>query len=139
MKKAENLTKHECKAVGLSGQEKKLARTKFREYQTNYHIENFSDIQLLEELVYRETIQERYKKKVEDLNTKVKKQIIPKFVQSALDDNLNQILILKDKLGLFEDKKETKDAFKHIQILKKKFKAWREENQGSRTCICPHC
>jgi hypothetical protein len=128
--------------IGLKTSEKRWAHKRFKEYQENYHLDNFSDAQLLEELVYREAIQERYKKKIkslQDSKTVKEQNIVPKFVLKALNDNLTQILLLKEKLGLFEKKKEVDDVFKHIQTLKKKYQKWLEENQGSRTRICPHC
>jgi len=131
------------KGVGLNKEESKRANKLFNEYKANYNIDSFSDLQLLEELVYRETKQDSYKRKLGELNKKLAEKettanIIPKAVLNAFNENLQQILILKDKLGLFEEKKD-EDAFKHIQTLKKKFKVWQKENQGSRTLLCPEC
>jgi len=55
--------------------------------------------------------------------------------------NLTQISILKDKLGLSRDKAQNaqKDSIEIIDTLKKKFKVYREQNQASRTLVCPHC
>jgi len=134
--------KYRFSGTGLNKDEKKLAKKLFDGYKKNYSIDTLSDLQLLESLVYRETIQIRYKKKIEDLSkskTVKATDIIPRNVLSSLDDNETHILTLKEKLGLFSDKKEDSDAFKYLEILKKKFKIWLKENQASRTLICPHC
>ena len=125
--------------AGLTHNEKRRAERKFKKYKEIYHIESLSDLQLLESLVYRETLQERTKKQIEkDVNKEGVLKPASSRLMRIVNDNEEHILILKEKLGLFEDKK-INDPFKHIQTLKKKFKKWREENQGSRTLICPHC
>ena len=55
-----------------------------------------------------------------------------------MNENLEQILILKDKLGLFETR-QNNDGYLAIARLKEKFKKWLENNQASRTIRCPHC
>jgi len=141
---------YKFKGTGLTTAEKHWAKSQFDEYREHYHLEHLSDLKLLEELVYREAFQERYKKKIEKLVKKLKEkskkteeilsedEIVPKYVLDALNRNLEQILILKEKLGLFEEKKG-EDPYKYHRRLMKKFKIWMEENQGSRTLSCPHC
>jgi hypothetical protein len=127
--------------TGLTKGEKRWANNQFKSYRERYHIENFSDLEILSELVFRETLQQRTKKKIEKFTSKGKGKdnntVIPQHLLSFLDENLERILTLKEKLGLFEDK--TTDPFQHIQTLKKKFKKWLSENQGSRSFPCPHC
>lgn len=134
--------------IGLTPKEKRWGHKHFADYKDRYHIDSLSDIGLLEELVFREVMQERFKsligkmgedkKKPEDKTTETIIEVVPKYILNSLNDNLEQILILKDKLGLIGENKAD-DPFKYIQTLKKKFKKWREENQGSRTFPCPHC
>jgi len=132
--------------TGLTPSERKWGKKQFNEYRKKYHIETPSDVQVLEELVFREALQERYKTKIGKLaenikqngKTKVQTEVIPKHLLNALNANLEQILILREKLGLFEEKKG-KDPFQYVQMLKRKHKKWLEENQASRTLICPHC
>ena len=127
------------KGTGLTHNEKRIAQRKFKKYKEVYHIDSLSDLQLLESLVFRETLQERTKEQImDDVDDKKVLKPASTRLMNIINNNEECILILKEKLGLFEDKK-VKDPFKHIQILKKKFKKWREENQGSRTLICPHC
>lgn len=139
---SKDLEEYKFRGIGLSSYEKRGAKKQFEEYKSHYHIDSLSDLQVLEELVFREAIQERYKKQVEKLanyaKSQGKEQIAPKSLTYALDQNLERILELREKLGFFEDKK-AKDPYKYIQILKKKFKKYLEENQGSRELICPHC
>ena len=135
--------------TGLTQGEKRWANNQFNSYRDRYHIDNFSDLEILSELVFREALQQRSKKKIEKYGEKAKGKkegavtkketntVIPQHLLSFLDENLERILTLKEKLGLFSDK--TTDPFQHIQTLKKKFKKWMSENQGSRTLICPHC
>jgi len=134
-------SKYKFQGTGLSISERNFAKKKFKEYKGNYHLDSFSDLQLLEYLVYRETIHERYKRKIGELskNKEVKeKNIIPKHLLIALNDNLEQILILKDKLGLFEEKKG-EDEYKAFQILEKKFEVWKANHIEERKVICPFC
>ena len=126
---------------GVLPEEIPQAQKSFNDYILNYHIDKFSDFMLLEELVKREVLQQRYYNKLGLIagNTPETKNEIPKHILSSLNENLEHILILKEKLGLFETKKNIDDAFQYVQILKKKFQNWMEENQGSRTLVCPHC
>ncbi len=123
--------------TGLNKDEKKDAKKQFNLYKRQYNFENLSDLNLLDELVFREALQNRYKRKIEELSDK-QKEVIPKHIIESLDTNLNGIIKLKEKLGLFEDKKKT-DPFEKFNILRKKFTTWLSENQGSRTFSCPHC
>jgi DNA-directed RNA polymerase subunit RPC12/RpoP len=135
------INEYEFKGTGLTTSERRLAKQRFEEYKAHYHVEHISDLSLLEELCFREALQERTKKAIKKIakSKTVKDQnLVPKHLLSALDENLERILTLKKELGLFEDKKAN-DPFKYIQTLKKKFKIWMDENQGSRTLICPHC
>jgi len=130
--------------IGLTTKEIRQAKKLFEDYKKQYHIDTLSDLQLLGEIVFRETLQIRYKEQAEKSLEQNKKSndnkphIIPKNIREALDENLEQILILKEKLGLFSENKAD-DPFQYIQILKNKFKKWKDENQGSRTLICPWC
>jgi DNA-directed RNA polymerase subunit RPC12/RpoP len=134
--------KYEFKGVGLSKYEKTLGKEKFKKYCNHYHIEAYSDLQMLEELIYQELMQERLKEKATQLEEKNKNEkkeyTIPRTLVETMKVNFDQILIIKEKLGMFENK-EGQDGFAYIQKLKDKFKKWNEENQGSRTCVCPHC
>lgn len=126
---------------GLEDQEKRLASVRFKEYVKNYNISSFSDMQLLEELVYRETLQSRVKKVIQDkqkLAEEKKEFTFPKYLTDSLDTSNETILILKERLGILRDVKDADEGFNYIQKLKEKMKLWAKENQD-RTFACPHC
>jgi len=146
-----NKESYKFQGIGLNRIEKNKGKKKFEQYQHQYHITSLADLELLEDLVFREMLQIRYKQKIEDLEDDIKKaspkgttnqnkgQIAPKSLTYALDTNLERILTLRDKLGMYEDKKQN-DPFTYIQILKKKFELWKKEvGQASRSFPCPFC
>jgi len=138
----EKKEEYKFRGEGLEDTEKRNAHKKFDEYCEAYHISSVSDLQLLEELVYRETLGSRIKYTIADKKKNQEKEqkeiTVAKYMIEALNENLEQILALKEKLGLFENK-DGQSGFEYIQQLKEKFKKWMAENNGSRTVVCPHC
>jgi len=140
---------YEYQGIGLNKSEKYLGKKKFDEYCSIYHITQFSDLQLLEELIFREILQEQFKIQIEAKKASIAKKnktlkedeqkeiAIPTYVVDAMNANLEQVLSLKEKLGLLNNQ-EGDDGFKYIQQLEEKFKKWCTENQD-RTFACPHC
>jgi hypothetical protein len=141
--------KYEFRGIGLNKSEKYFGQKKFDDYCAVYHINQYSDMQLIEELVYKEILQENFKIQIQDKKTKFEKDQKelpekdqkefqnPTYITDAMDSNLEQILSLKEKLGLLNNQ-EGDDGFKYIQQFEDKFKKWCEENQD-RTFACPHC
>jgi DNA-directed RNA polymerase subunit RPC12/RpoP len=141
---------YKYQGVGLGKSEKYQGQKKFNEYIKVYHFSAYSDLQLLEDLIFYEIAQERMKINIEDKKKALDKRnkelpekdqkeyTVPTYIHTALNSNLEQILILKEKLGLLS-KQDSNDGFNYIQTLKEKFAKWREENQGSRTIVCPFC
>ncbi len=134
--------KYQFQGIGLSTTEKKVAKKRFDKYLKNYPgIDNLSDFQLLENLIFREILQEKFKTKIGYL-TKNKAvedaQIIPVQIIKSLDENEEQILILKDKLGLFKEK-NIDDPYKEKEILEKKFEIYRKEHPEEFKTTCPFC
>lgn len=123
--------------------EKDWARKRFKEYGDSAHIDSHSDFELLVELVKREVIQERYWKKIEEIEKKASKidgsAAIPKGVINSLDDNLEQIIKLKDLIGLGQgDKKKAK--FEEIwDSIQRKLQKYSETHRGEFLMKCPHC
>jgi len=148
--KENGLNKYEFKGVGLKGKEFKDAENRFNQYKENNHFESWSDLELLEEKVYRETIQERYRKKIAELTENKKKKnkkegndldeidIVPSHILEAMNGNFEQIISISEKLGLLKTKKE-EELFDYITSLKKKFKIWKENNWDARMTTCPFC
>ena len=145
-KKEMNIENYEFDGAGLSRGEKYKGKKRFEQYKNKYHFESLADLTILNELVFRESLQQRYKEKIEKIETlyleaeakgtKQKTEVAPKSLTYALDQNLQQILTLREKLGLF-DKTDEENSFSYIQALKKKFQIWKNENQASRSLICP--
>lgn len=116
-----------------------LANNLYKKYIKDYNLETTSDKNLLRQLIYLEVFHHRLQDMANDFNAE--DGAVPTEIIESLHKNLNQILSLKEKLGLTRDKKEEiqTDAFKALELLKKKFTIHRENNQASRTLICPHC
>lgn len=131
---------YKFKATGLGVKETHIAKKRFEDYRKNYDITKLSDLELLSEKVFREALQEKTKAKIGQLmknKTVNSSTAVPKQLLDTLDANLEQILKIDEKLGLFTQKKED-NPFKYIATLKKKFKRWREQNPD-RYITCPHC
>ena len=127
--------------TGLSRGEKLWGQKQYKLYKEKYHIERLSDLTILEQLVFREAIQNRIKEKIGKLaKNKLKghEEIIPPHMMKSLTENENCILNLREKLGLFEERKQ-EDPYQYIKLLKEKFKRWQDENSASRSLKCPHC
>ena len=133
---------YEFAGTGLSVSEKNAGKKRFKDYIVVYpHLNKLSLLQLLEELVFLEAISERYKRKIAEItkNKQVKDSgVVPSSLMTQLQYNTKQILELKEKLGLF-DEKEKLDAYKDIENLKKKFKTYRKEHPLSFKTTCPFC
>lgn len=128
--------KYKFKSTGLKYSEKKEGKKRFKQYKEAYpHLQKYSDLQLLEELVVLELYRDRYKDQIAELKNKKGSEIIPVDLQDSLERNLKDLLRLKKELGLSE-KKDTLDAYRNLQELHEKFKLWRKKNQGSRKITC---
>lgn len=139
----DKFSEYEFTGIGFTASEKKKARKVFEDYKNKYHFENLNDLKLLEEKIFREIIQERYKKKIIKLHKSKNKNlaesdIVPKHILEAFTENEKQILVIDEKLGLFsEEKKE--NLYDYIEGLYKKFTEWRRNNWDSRKVTCPFC
>ena len=118
----------------FKGEEKKVVENLLEKYLRDYSIETISDVNTLKEVIYYEVIQHRLQDKMNEL---AENKTIPIQLVNVMHENSDAIIRLKNSLGLFETKeKDDKDV---LNLLKKRFKVWLAENQGSRTLICPHC
>jgi len=138
----ENQDIYKFSGTGLTTAEKNVGRKRFNDYVLVYpHLNKLSLLQLLEELVFLETISERYKNKIARLskNKQVKdSNVVPSSLMKELGENTKQVLELKEKLGLFDDK-EKLDAYQDIENLKKKFEVYRKAHPLSFKTTCPFC
>jgi len=134
--------KYKYAGKGLTTKERNAGKKTFEELLKIYpHIYKLSDLQLLEHLVFLEALDSRYKEKVGQLsrNATIKDSgVIPVNIQKQISLNTDEILKLKEKLGLFEEKDKL-DAYQKIDDIKKKFKKWEAEHLLERKVTCPFC
>jgi DNA-directed RNA polymerase subunit RPC12/RpoP len=130
--------------VGLwiSREEADEALEQYNKYVKSRNIVEVSDLTLLKNLVFYEMQLKRVARAINEEYRKVKAEgktaDVPSYELKTINSINEQIIELKKVLGLAEEQKGA-DPFIYIEQLKKKFKVWRENNQGSRTLVCPHC
>ena len=119
--------------------EKKEAIKLLKKYLNTYSIETVSEKNTLKQLVFLEVFNNRLQRELNKYHEEGQPSP-PKTIES-LHSNLNQISNLKEKIGLCNNKrdKNLNEGYAIVDTLYKKWKLWREENQGSRTLNCPHC
>ena len=129
----------EMEAMFSDKAEQKEAVRLIRKYLNNYSLETPSDKNTVKQLVFLEVFNNRLQRELN--NYYASQQPAPPKTVESLHSNLNQISSLKDKLGLSKDKQKTNnnEGYVIMDTLFKKWKMWREENQGSRSLSCPHC
>ena len=122
-----------------SKEEQKEARALAKKYFTDYTFEFISDKNSLKQLIFLEVINKRIQKMLNKFYSD--SESVPIQMLDGLHKNIIQITALKESLGLTKDGKEEgkSDALTTLDTLKRKFKKWREENNGSRSIMCPEC
>jgi len=118
-------------------EEKSLSKKLLKKYIDDYTIESISDKNTLKQLIYFEVIQYRLQQvtnKAHDEN----KSVPLKYLDS-LHKNSNQIIALKETLGITHDNNIKEDSYNSLNDIKKKFSIWRRQNVAERTRLCPHC
>lgn len=118
--------------------ERKDAKSTLRKYLRDYNIETISDKNTLMQLIYLEVLHKRFQREINKIAAEV--QAIPAKHIDILHKNLKEIEALKTSLGLSRSQQtQGNDGFTVIQALKRRFKAWLENNQISRRFVCAHC
>ena len=118
--------------------ERKEAVLMAKKYLKDYSFEYASDKSVLRQLIYLEIINIRIQNSLNEFYRDAK--AVPQQMVDSLHKNTIQLTALRETLGLVKDgKEEAQTGLSTIDVLKKKFKKWREENQGSRTLVCPEC
>ena len=119
--------------------EKMRAEELARKYFNDYTFEFISDKNTLKQLIFLEILNDRIQKSLNEFYKDA--QSVPVQMMEGLHKNLVQITELKKMLGLTkaDTANQGTDALSALELLKKKFKIWRTQNQGGRTLICPHC
>lgn len=119
--------------------EQKQAVLLLKKYLTDYTIETVSDKNTLCQLIYLEILNLRLQESLNKIHNDTK--TMPPATVELIHRNLEQVAKLKNLLGVTKNAKDQnkQDGFSYLQLLKKKYKKWLEENQASRTLWCPHC
>jgi hypothetical protein len=120
----------------IDDKEKKQAKRIFENYLSKLDFENFSDLSTLSTLVYSEVLSKRVEKSINKCTNKDGESFISDKLLKSHSDLTNQILHLKEKLGINKEVKE--DEFTALQLLKKRFASWVNENKASCTIAIPY-
>jgi len=127
--------------------EKKKARILLKKYLNDYDIETISDRNTLKQLIYFEVVQMRLEEAANRLQENLKAAPLnqistaasPSRYLDALHKNSNQILTLKQTLGISKAKQEKVGLFDTLAGLMRKFNNWRKENTSERSIPCKYC
>jgi len=133
-----NITLRELLESGnfIDIEEKKQARNYFEKYLECHEFETFSDLSTLSMLVFNEVLVSRIQKAINKLTNKDGESYISDKLVKSLHEAENQVLSLKTKLRI--DKEEKVDEFTALQLLKKRFAAWVNENRNECTIYVPY-
>lgn len=133
---------YKFQGTGLATAQRNQGKKNFDEYIRVYpHLNKISLLTLLEELIFLELINESIKIKIGQLSKakSVKSSsAVPSHLLKELQDNLSNILKLKQDLGLFESKEKI-DAFTDFEKMKKKAKVYRQNCPLKYKTTCPFC
>jgi len=116
--------------------EKKLAKKIFDAYLEKLDFENFSDLSTLSTLVYSEVLSKRVEKSINKCTNKDGESYISDKLLKSHSDLTNQILHLKEALGI--NKTEKEDEFSALQLLKKRYAQHILENRAEYTLWVPY-
>lgn len=137
--------KYEFKGLNLPSEDREWGKTRFQEYLLSYpHLNNLGNSHLLEELVWAEIMLERMKEQIGNLCKKAdsykkeisKPQTISDKDQKSLQEARDQVLELKKKLGMFEERKDS-DEFKKMRELEEKAAEYRRSHPLSFKVTSP--
>jgi hypothetical protein len=133
IKSKELLKEIDLESIFTKQEELSKAKILARKYLFDFSIENVSDRNNLVQLIYLEILNSR-------IQTELEKCLDGDNVE-LMHKNLKEIANLKDKLGISKKKRDEQQqsSFDYLQLLKRKYRKWLEENQASRTIHCPHC
>ena len=110
----------------VNSEDKKLAKVLVQKYLDDYTPETVADINTLRSLLFLEILNGRLQDEL-NLAKENEKDIDIKMVET-IHKNLNQILVLKQSLGLTKDKKtgNAKSLDEKMKLMRKQFKVWLE-------------
>jgi len=119
----------------VSDKERKQAKQCFDKYLEAHDFESYSDLSTLSMLVFNEILVSRIQSTINECTTKDGKSYINDKLVKSLHEAENQVLSLKTKLRI--DKEEKVDEFTALQLLKKRFHNWIQENRNECTLAVP--
>lgn len=122
--------------AGLNKVEKEKALNLYGKYISEKSFEHFAEKNTLMQIVYLEVFGERIKRFIEE-ESKNKNGAIPINMVETLHSNNEQVIKLKDQLGML-NKEEANSWTLAWNSLKKKALKYYEEN-GCTTVKCPNC
>jgi hypothetical protein len=123
--------------IGLSDEEKKKAIKLYDQYISEHSFESLAEKSTLINLVYLEILNDRVKLFIEQEGNE-KQGAIPIKMTEQLVANTNQVMELKEKLGMLKNK-EDESALDLINELRTKALAYYSEHAGCTVIKCPHC
>lgn len=123
--------------VGLSEAEKQKALQLYNQYVTEHSFESLAEKSTLINLVYLEILNDRIKQFIEKEGNE-KQGAIPLRMTEQLVENTNQIMTLKEKLGMMKDA-ESESALDLLNELREKALAYYNEHAGETYVKCPEC
>lgn len=123
----------------LDKNDRKEAQQLLKKYLDDYMPETVSDINTLGSILFLEIINFRLQQQL-NKDKESNEDVDIKTVET-IHKNLNQILILKESLGLTGVKKSSnvKSLEQKIALMRKQFRVWCDQNQASREVGCPYC
>lgn len=120
----------------INDKEKKQAKQCFEKYLEAHDFETYSDLSTLSMLVFNEILVGRIQNTINECTTKDGKTYINDKLVKSLHEAENQVLSLKTKLRI--DKEEKADDFTALQLLKKRFHNWLQENRNECSIAVPY-
>jgi hypothetical protein len=120
----------------IDDKEKKQAKQCFEKYLEAHDFENYSDLSTLSMLVFNEILVCRIQSTINGCKTKDDKIYINDKMVKSLHEAENQVLSLKTKLRI--DKEEKVDELTALQLLKKRFHTFIQENKNEFTLAVPY-
>lgn len=119
----------------IDDKEKKQAKQCFEKYLEAHDFETYSDLSTLSMLVFNEILVGRIQSTINGCKTKDDKIYINDKMVKSLHEAENQVLSLKTKLRI--DKEEKVDELTSLQLLKKRFNIYIQENKHEFTLAVP--
>jgi hypothetical protein len=123
--------------IGLNDEEKQKAIKLYDQYVTEHSFESLAEKSTLINLVYLEILNDRVKLFIEQEGNE-KQGAIPIRMTEQLVANTNQVMYLKEKLGMMKDA-ETENALNLMNELKEKALTYYNEHAGETYVKCPEC